>query len=161
MSGSLPIDVANAIAAEINAQSQLSNNVLGAVFTAVRAYRPQFDLVALKELRVSVVPRSIVIEMLDRRSNQNDVSVDVAVQQKVDPDDTQSIDALMVLVQKIADYLRLKRLTLVDGTSGATSGGGASGVWIKTENVPIYSPEQLETKQVFTSVLTFTYRVVK
>jgi hypothetical protein len=36
-----------------------------------------------------------------------------------------------------------------------------SAMWVKTENLPIYSPEHLETKQVFTSLLTFTFRVVE
>ena len=54
-------------------------------FTAARHYRPQFDLVELKSLRVSVVPKGIAITGLMRSANQHDVSVDVAVQKKVTP----------------------------------------------------------------------------
>ena len=119
---------------------------------AVRAYRPEFDLAELKTLRVSVVPRGIEITSLGRNTNQHDVSVDVGVQQKVDSANNTALDNLMTLVEKIADQLRLKRLELP---------GGGSAIWIKTANEPIYSPDHLQTKQVFTSVLTFTYRIAR
>jgi len=119
---------------------------------AVRAYRPEFDLAELKTLRVSVVPRGIEITSLGRNINQHDVSVDVGVQKKIDLTDNAALDNLMTLVEKIADQLRLKRLELP---------GGGSAIWIKTANDPIYSPDHLQTKQVFTSVLTFTYRIAR
>jgi hypothetical protein len=152
VSTSLPIDVADAVVAALNATPQPPATGFGQTFAAARAYRPQFDLAELKTLRVSVVPKAIEITSMGRRSNQNDVSVDVAVQQKVDPADSAMLDALMLLVQQVADYLRLRRIDLSDG---------ASAMWVKTENQPIYSPDHLETKQVFTSVLTFTFRVVR
>ncbi len=152
MSSSLPIDIADALVTALNAAPVPPATGFSPAFTAVRAYRPQFDLEELKTLRVSVVPKAIEITSLGRRSNQHDVSVDVAVQQKVDLTDSATLDALMLLVQQIADFLRLRRIDLGDGSSA---------VWVKTENTPIYSPDQLETKQVFTSVLTFTFRVVR
>ncbi|MCL2645613.1 MAG: hypothetical protein FWD61_01245 [Phycisphaerales bacterium] len=141
---SLPIDVADAIVAALKAEPLKLD--------AVRAYRPEFDLAELKTLRVSVVPRGIEITSLGRNVNQHDVSVDVGVQQKIDPDDTEALDALMAKVQRIADELRLRRLDLP---------GDGSAAWVKTENEPIYSPDHLQSKQVFTSVLTFTYRVMR
>jgi hypothetical protein len=119
---------------------------------AVRAYRPEFDLAELKTLRVSVVPRGIEITSLGRNTNQHDISVDVGVQKKVDPANDAALDDLMTLVEKIADQLRLKRLELP---------GNGSAIWIKTVNDPIYSPDHLQTKQVFTSVLTFTFRIAR
>jgi hypothetical protein len=141
---SLILDVADAIATALKSEPLKLD--------AVRAYRPEFDLTELKTLRVSVVPKAIEITNLGRRANQHDVSVDVGIQQKVDPADTAALDALMDQVQKISEQLRLGRLDLP---------GGGSAIWGKTENDPIYSPEHLETKQVFTSVLTFTFRVVR
>ncbi len=117
-----------------------------------RAYLPQFDLAELKTLRVTVVPKRIEIASLGRNSNQHDVSVDVAVQKKIASASADELDPLMTLVEQIANYLRLKRLALASGDSA---------IWVKTENAPIYAPEHLEQKQVFTSVLTVTYRVVK
>ena len=141
---SLILDVADAIVTALKSEPLKLD--------AVRAYRPEFDLTELKTLRVSVVPKAIEITNLGRRANQHDVSVDVGVQQKVDPADTAALDALMDQVQKISEQLRLGRLDLP---------GGGSALWGKTANDPIYSPEHLETKQVFTSVLTFTFRVVR
>lgn len=152
MSSSLPIDLADALVAALNAPPVPPATAFAPAFTAARAYRPQFDLAELKTLRISVVPKAIEITSLGRRTNQHDVSVDVAVQQKVDPDDSAILDGLMLLVQQLSDFLRLRRIDLADG---------ASAVWVKTENTPIYSPDHLETKQVFTSVLTFTFRVVR
>ncbi len=141
---SLVIDVADAVVTALKSDPLKLD--------AVRAYRPEFDLTELKALRVSVVPKGIEITNLGRRANQHDVSVDVGVQQKVDPTDTAALDALMGQVQQVADQLRLGRLDLP---------GGGSAIWVKTENDPIYSPDHLQTKQVFTSVLTFTFRVVR
>jgi hypothetical protein len=152
VSKSLPIDIADAVVTALNAAPVPPATGFTPTFTAVRAYRPEFDLVDLKNLRVSVVPKAIEITSLGRRANQHDVGVDVAVQQKVDLADTATLDGLMLLVQQIADFLRLRRIDLADG---------ASAMWVKTENTPIYSPDHLETKQVFTSVLTFTFRVVR
>jgi len=144
---SLVLSVADAIVAALKAEPLKLD--------AVRAYRPEFELAELKTLRVSVVPRGIEITSLGRNANQHDVSVDVGVQQKVDPDDMAALDALMAKVQQIADELRLRRLELSGG------GSAGAGVWVKTANEPVYSPDHLQTKQVFTSVLTFTFRVAR
>jgi hypothetical protein len=146
----LILDMADAVVAELNAAQQAPAPGFGLPFTAVRAYRPTYDLTELKTLKVTVVPKGIEIVNITRNANQNDVSVDVAVQQKVDPDDSTQMDALMALVEKLGDFFRLRRLASFP-----------TALWTKTENVPIYSPEHLETKQVFTSVLTFTFRVVR
>lgn len=143
MSTSLPIDVAEAVVTELNA------GTFNQALSAARHYRPQFELAELKTLRTSVVPRAIVTTSLGRTSNQHDVSVDVAVQKKVDPSDTAALDGLMALVGEVADFFRLRRLSALP-----------TAIWSKTENVPIYSPEHLESKKVFTSLLTFTFRVV-
>lgn len=139
--------IADAVVAELNGAAA---GTFVQAFTAARHYRPQFDLAELKTLRVSVVPKGIAITGLMRSANQHDVSVDVAVQKKVNPTDSAELDGLMTLVEQIADYLRLRRLTALP-----------TALWTKTDNVPVYSPEHLETKQVFTSVLTLTFRVVR
>jgi len=141
---SLVVIVADAIVAVLKAEPLKLD--------AVRGYRPEFELPELKTLRVSVVPRGIEITSMGRNANQHDVSIDVGVQQKVDPNDAVVLDALMAKVHQIADELRLRRLTLPEN---------GSAVWIKTANEPVYSPDHLQTKQVFTSVLTFTFRIVR
>lgn len=141
---SLIVQTADALVAEINAAT------LPQPANAQRHYRPQFDLAELKTLRVSVVPKSIAITGAGRNSNQHDVSVDVAVQKKLATEALAEIDALMELVQAIADALRLRRLAAMP-----------EALWLRTENAPVYAPEHLEQQRVFTSVLTLTYRIVR
>ena len=144
---SLITAIADAVVTDLNGAAA---GTFAQAFTAARHYRPQFDLAELKTLRVSVVPKGIAITGLMRSANQHDVSVDVAVQKKVNPADSAELDGLMALVEQIADYFRLRRLTALP-----------TALWTKTDNVPVYAPEHLEQKQVFTSVLTFTFRVVR
>jgi hypothetical protein len=146
----LSLDIADAVVSELNNAQVPPAPGFVQPFVAVRAYRPVYDLADLKTLRVTVVPKGLEIVNITRNANQNDVSVDVAVQQKVDPNDSAQMDALMQLVEKLGDFFRLRRLTALP-----------TALWTKTENVPIYAPEHLETKQVFTSVLTLTFRVVR
>jgi len=149
---SLIVSVVNAIVELLNTSPV---GTFGQAFTAERQYKPEYDLAQLKTLRMTVVPKKIEIASLGRSSNQHDVSVDVAIQKKVASASTEELDSLMMLVEQIADDLRLRRLMLgKDGREG-------SAIWVKTENAPIYAPEHLEQKQVFTSVLTITYRVVQ
>ena len=144
---SLITAIADAVVTDLNGAAA---GTFAQAFTAARHYRPQFDLAELKTLRVSVVPKGIAITGLMRSANQHDVSVDVAVQKKVNPADSAELDGLMALVEQIADYFRLRRLTALP-----------TALWTKTDNVPVYAPDHLEQKQVFTSVVTFTFRVVR
>ena len=137
-------DIADAVAAEINAGS-FSQPV-----SATREYLPAFELADMQTLRVTVVPRSVTTLPGGRAHNQYDYAIDVAVQKKLDAADNAEIDALMTLVDELADHLRFKRLT--DYPNAA---------WLKTENVPVYSPEHLEQLRQFTSVITITFRIMR
>jgi hypothetical protein len=144
---SLITTIADAVVTELNGAGP---GAFGQAFTAARHYRPQFDLAELKTLRVSVAPKGIAITGLMRNANQHDVSIDVAVQKKVSPTDAAELDSLVLLTEQIADFFRLRRLSALP-----------EALWTKTDNLPVYSPEHLEQKQVFTSVLTLTFRVVR
>lgn len=144
---SLVTSVADAITAALNSAVA---GTFDLTFTAARHYRPLFDLEDLKTLHLSVVPKGIDITSLGRSSNQHDVSIDVAVQQKVDPDDQTTLDGLMEVVQQIIDYMRLQRLATLPAA-----------MLIRIENAPVYAAEHLEQMRVFTSVLTLTYRVIQ
>ena len=109
-------------------------------FVAVRHYKPTFDLQDMKTLHVTVVPRGVELSTATRAAAQADVQVDIGVQQKLPPSgapgsggDTAELDALMHLVEEIADYFRSHRLAACPNV-----------LWVKTENTPIYSPEHLE-----------------
>ncbi len=136
------IQIADAIVAGLNAGS------FAPPFTAQRRYRPTFDLAELDTLRVSVVPKSVEITNATRSASYFDCTVDIGIQQKVDADDAGAIDALMDLVQQIADHLRMQRLSSLP-----------EAVWLRIANEPVFAPEMLDQERVFTAVLTVTYRV--
>lgn len=133
------IAIADAVAAQLNATA-LSQPV-----TAERHYQPQFELSEMTALRVSVVPRSVTSKGLDRDSF--DYKIDVAVQRKLDPTPG-NLDALMALVEEIADHFRSEPLASYPQARCT-----------EVENVPVYAMEHLDEFRQFTSVVTLTYRV--
>jgi hypothetical protein len=137
---SLLVELAEAVVAALN-HAELAVH-------AQRHYRPVYDLAQLRELKVSVVPRSITIAGISRGVNQFDAAVDVAIQKKIAADS--ELDGLMNRAEQVSDLFRLKRLAAMP-----------SALWLKTENSPIYSPEHLEQHRVFTSVLTLSFRVIR
>ncbi|QDT33985.1 hypothetical protein [Thalassoglobus polymorphus] len=137
-------DIADAVAAEINAGS-FSQPV-----SATREYLPAFELADMQTLRVTVVPKSVTTLPGGRAHNQYDYAIDVAVQKKLDAADNTEIDELMTLVDELAEHLRFKRLT--DYPNAA---------WLKTENQPVYAQEHLQELRQFTSILTFTFRLMR
>ena len=140
----LAVAVADAVTSALNAAS-LSQSVV-----AERHYLPVFDLQEMQALHVSVVPKGMTVAQSSRDSASYDVLVDVAVQKKVDPSDLAELDALMRLVEEIADLFRFRRL---DGEPMA--------VWVKTEHSFLFAPEHLQQLRQFTSVLTLTFRVIR
>lgn len=142
---SVTTDIAGAVAASINGQT------FTPPITAERSHLPIFDLGQVGEaVRVSVVPRGLAITNASRTKNFFDASIDIGVQQRVDPEDPTRIDALLDLVEQIGDHLRLKRL-----------GAMPEAQWLGAEHDPILAAEHLERLSVFTSVLTVTYRLAR
>lgn len=134
--------IADAVAAHINA------GTYSRPISAVRTYQPAFTLEELADLRVSVVPRSTAIATASRDSSTFEHLIDVGVQQKLPAEDEQAaIDDLLVLVQQIADRLRLQRLP-----------GAPETAWAGITHEPVVSSESLEQHRVFTSVLSVSYR---
>lgn len=145
------VEIADAVTAELNAAVSAIPQPFGGVsFAAARHYLPVFTRDAMKTLHVSVVPKGLEEERLDRTTTQVEVQVDIAVQQQVDPADLDDVDALMLLVQQIGDYLRMRKLTELAGAA-----------WLRNTTSPIYSIDHLEKLRQFTAVLTVTYRVAR
>ena len=144
---SLIADIADAVVTALNGQS------FAMPFTATRAYVPTFDLKEMKDLHVTVVPKGTDLSTAGRGIAQSDVQIDVAVQKKLLPagaagaGDSAEIDALMGLVQEIAEFVR------ATGRFGDAS-------WVRTQNLPIYSAEHLDQLRQFTGLLTVTLRVM-
>lgn len=143
---SLITDIADAVAAEINTGAFLP-------VQAQRRVLPEFELAELAEMKVCVVPKSLRITGATRAASQYEIAIDIGVQMKLTPGDT-DVDAqvatLGIMVDEIVDHLRQRPLA---GTPYAT--------WVSIENEPVYAPEHLAEQRVFTSVLTVTYRAVK
>ncbi len=134
-------DIADAVVAAMN------GHTFSHAFTAARAYRPVFELQDMKDLRVTVVPKAVELTTAGRGLAQSDVQIDIGVQKKLADADDAEIDALMDLVQEIADFIR-------------ATGRFGDAAWMKTDNAPIYSQEHLGELRQFTSVLTLTLRVM-
>ncbi len=135
------VQIADAVVAELNAAA------FSLGFTAERHYLPKFELSELTTLRVSVVPREIASTSLDRNRDSFDYLIDVAVQKKVDPS-VENLDALMALVEEIADHFRSEPLV-----------GLPQARCTEVKNAPVYALEHLDEFRQFTSVLTLTFRV--
>lgn len=137
-------DIADAVVASLNSGS------FSQPFTAQRRYQPSFELPEMQTLQVSIVPKSVSITKATRESGYFDFAIDIGVQKKVNPEALAEIDALMTLMDEIADHLRLTRLD-----------GAPQAVWLTIGHEPIFAPEHLDQLRQFTSVLTVTYRVAR
>jgi len=136
--------IADAVVESLNAAS------LSQTLTSERHYQPVFDLPEMSDLHVSVVPKGIEVLASSRNQNQHDYAIDIGVQQKV-ADDTEA-DGLMTLAEEIADHFRLSRVQI--------TGIGSIPV-LKVATEPIFAPEHLTEKRVFTSIITLTFRVLR
>lgn len=144
------VAIADAVVDRLNAGS------FSMPVTAVRHHQPTFDLANLETLRVSVVPRSLTVIGASRRQSQYDVLIDIGVQKRLAPapgsagDEDAEIDALLDLVEELADHVRFERLPTVP-----------EAVWVGVAQEPVVAAEHLEQHRQFTSILTVTYRVLR
>ncbi len=144
---SLAIDIADAVVAEL---ANAPEGTFDPGFEAVRRVLPEFELKDLAELRVSVVPRSVLITSASRTKSQHEVAIDIGIQRKLGADLDAEVKALGGLVDAIAQFLTRRPLTQAPQAA-----------WAAIENEPVYAPVHLAEQRVFTSVLTVTYRVMK
>jgi len=98
------VAIADAVTAELN------GNSFSQSFTAQRLYLPVFDLQGMSTLKVTVVPKGITSQSLDRSRDSFDYQIDVAIQKKV-ANEIATIDALMLLAEEIGDYFRTNPLS--------------------------------------------------
>jgi len=143
----LAIDIADAVAAEINAAA---DGTFSQVVDAQRQVLPARELSELTTLKVTVVPKAIEISGSTRSVSQYDVAIDIGVQKKLGKDLDVEVSPLMTLVDEIAEYLRKRQLAAAPYAA-----------WVRTANDPVYVPEHLASQRVFTSLLTVTYRAMR
>jgi len=137
------IQIADAVVAQLNAAT------FSLPLTAVRHYVPSFELPDMETLHVTVVPRGISSTSLDRSRDTFSYEIDLAVQKKTDMAPA-TLDALMSLVEEIADHFRAGPLASFPGAR-----------CMDVKNAPVFSQEHLDELRQFTSVLTLTFRVVR
>lgn len=137
------IQIADAVVAQLNAAT------FSQPLAAARLYAPSFELPDMETLHVTVVPRGISSTSLDRNRDNFSYEIDLAVQKKTD-EEQGSLDALMTLVEEIADHFRVGPLASFPGAR-----------CMDVKNAPVYSQEHLDELRQFTSVLTLTFRVVR
>ncbi len=130
--------------------SALNGGTFSLPLQAKREYLPRFDLPEMDQLHVTVVPRGLEIQAASRTAAAYDYKIDVAVQKRFSTGDAAELDPLLSLVEEIAGFFQMKRLA-----------GFPTAAWVKTEHPALYSQEHMEVLRQFTSVVTFTFRVVR
>ena len=144
MTVSASIDIPTAVTAELNAATFSQS------FTAKRSYLSEFELPEMADLHVTVVPRGIIKAPLSRSALACDVQVDIGVQKKLAGDGNAEIDALLNLVEEIAEFFEQRHLTAIPGA-----------VWVKTEHKLLYAADHLDELRQFTAVVTLTFRTTR
>ncbi len=139
----LAIDIADAIVTE------LSGGSFSEPLTVTRRVLPEYDLSQLKALTVTVVPKSVGINNITRESSSYDVAVDIGIQQKIGKDTDVEVARLSGIVTEVAAFLNRRKLTAFPAAQ-----------FKSIVNEPVYVPEHLSQKRLFTSVLTCVYKVI-
>ena len=145
------ITIADAVAAELNEKEW------SLPFTATRVYVPVHELRDLSTLTVTVVPKSLKPTLLSRSgANLYDYLIDIGIQQLIgqgqmtDAQINSAADPLMALAEEIVSEFFLENL-VVPGLVPLPK-------CIDAENTPIYHPQDIDEKRVFTTVITLNYR---
>lgn len=151
------IEVSDAVTAELQTAVD-ANEFAGLQFVPERSYADwEEDLADLDCLHVDVVPVNYDATALDSRESVGYVcSVDVVIRQKfgqtkrlqsgkIDPEE---IDALVLFVEKVHEYLCKLRLTDYD-----------EAIWRETTIRSAYSREHLRTLGMFLGVIRVSFDV--
>lgn len=140
----IAIDIADAIVTELQAASFSEPLVIS------RRALPEFELSELKDLTVTVVPKSVEITNITRDSSSFDVAVDIGIQQKIGKDTDAEVQRLSGIVTELVSYLNRRTPASLPGVQ-----------FKSIANEPVYAPEHLSQKRLFTSVITLHYKVIQ
>ena len=150
--GSILADVAAAVTAEINA------NTWTPTITAVRRYLPEHDLKEMNTLHVNVIPALLQTSRKTRGAIGYRCTVDVAVQQRVDPDDLDTLDAMEGLVEAIERHF--DGATLSVGTRKATCVAINDGDAERSQGRGSYYYPHMSEMRQFTAVTRLVWQVI-
>ena len=140
----LALDIADAIVAE------LSTATFSEPLVITRRVLPEYEIAELKALTVTVVPKSVGINNITRESSSFEVAIDIGVQQKIGKDTDTEVTRLSGVVSELIAFMNRRKLA-----------GFPAAVFVSMVNEPVYAPEHLSEKRLFTSILTLTYKVIQ
>ena len=137
---SIVTDIANAVVFE------LANHEFSQQFESKMLVLPSFESAELEILRVSVVPRTLGIERATRASSKYAVDVDIGIQKRIVGTPEETVSEMGALVDEIADFLKETELQKFPEAQ-----------FHSLICDPLYVPEHLAQKRVFTSILSVHY----
>lgn len=140
---SIATDLADAVVQELNAKEDWPIPLV-----AQRLAAPRKEIKDLDTLAVSVIPASIEYRREARGRLCYTVVVDVGIQKHLDGTQTDAVAELGSLVDCVARYMTAR--TLAAKPAAKHTG---------TVNDPLYIPEHLLQKRVFTSVVSLKYQL--
>ena len=140
----LAIDIADAIVTE------LDGNTFSEPLVVTRRVLPEYEIAELKALTVTIVPKSVQINNITRQSSSFDVAIDIGIQQKIGKDTDTEVARLSDVVSEIVSFLNRRKLADMSGA-----------IFLSIANEPVYAPEHLSEKRLFTSIVTVTYKVIQ
>lgn len=140
----LALDIADAMVAELAA------NTFSEPLVVTRRVLPEYEIADLKSLTVTVVPKAVGINNVTRQSSSFEVAIDVGIQQKIGKDTDAEVVRLSGVITELVSFLNRRKLADVPAA-----------VFVSIANEPVYAPEHLSEKRLFTSILTLTYRVIQ
>lgn len=150
----MPDEPASCVAVTIRraVAEALAGADLSQEFEPIEAYLPTFQLEEMGEtLRVTVLAVDVDETAATRRgTKREDHLIQVGIQRKCDADDVETLDGLLGLTQEVRDFL---------AAAAQRDMGGAT--WIGNEQKPLYHPDHLRDRGVFTAVISATYRILR
>jgi hypothetical protein len=141
------IEIADAVAAALNTAS-LSMPFVAERLYVVKVGKQDEDADDLATLKVSVVPNRLSLIQITRGDDDFSYVVDIGVQKRVENYTPAVVDPYMRLVEEIIDLFR---------DQGLPSYPDAS--FDSVENDPIFVPGHLHEDEVFTSIISLTFKV--
>lgn len=136
------IDIANAVYAELSKVS------LSQYFNAERVYKDELELEVAKDLRVTVMPGSVVSTVNSRSTTRQEFQIDVAVRKKLETETIEEVDGLMTLIDEIDKFMQFRKL---EDYPAAT--------WTASKTKYPWVPEHLRSLRQYTGLLVLTYRI--
>ena len=134
------VDLAQGVTDKLNTPGAFTPAI-----TAERTYQLFYELPAAKTAKIAVYGTSDQsTEKCDRSRWKHELIVDVAVQQKLETDQTSEKDACVALADGICEYIKANR---------------PNGPWKLMEATvnPLLQNERLQQAKLFTSVARFTF----